>query len=100
MRITLFPGTFDPPTLGHFDLMQRAASLCDQLIVAIGSHPTKQPIATIEERVSLLHLLTKKIPKITVASFQGLTIDLPINAKPMFSSDLCGHFLILNTSHK
>ena len=75
MKTALFPGTFDPPTLGHLDLIQRIAPLFDLLIVAIGSNPAKQTVATTEERTSMLHLIAKKIPKIAVAHFEGLTVD-------------------------
>lgn len=81
MKTALFPGTFDPPTLGHLDLIQRIAPLCGLLIVAVGANPAKQAMATIEERISMLHLITKKIPQITVAHFEGLTVDFAHKVK-------------------
>jgi pantetheine-phosphate adenylyltransferase len=65
-------GSFDPPTLGHLDLMQRAGKLFERVIIAIGRHPTRNPLFTFEERLALLHEITQGIPNLTVDSFEGL----------------------------
>ena len=54
MRIALYPGTFDPMTNGHLDVVRRAAALVDRLVVAIGIHPGKTPLFSIEERMEMV----------------------------------------------
>lgn len=72
----LLPGSFDPPTLGHFSLIERAAKLCDELVVAIGKSEAKRTtLLTIEERMHVLKKYTKHLPNIEIASFSGLTIE-------------------------
>ena len=68
----LYPGTFDPPTNGHIDLIQRGAKLFDHLIVAILSNPTKDPLFTVEERVEMLKESTASLGNVSVATFDGL----------------------------
>jgi len=68
----VYAGSFDPPTLGHLDLMERAAKLFDQVIIAIGRHPTRNPLFSFDERLALLTEVTRDIPNITVDSFEGL----------------------------
>lgn len=70
--IAVYAGSFDPPTLGHLDLMERAGKLFDRVIIAIGRHPTRNALFTFEERLSLLHEVTKDFSNITVDSFDGL----------------------------
>lgn len=75
--IALFPGTFDPPSQGHLDLIERGARLFEGLIVGIGIKPSKkeQALFTVEERVELLKRLTGHLPTVEVASFRGLSVD-------------------------
>lgn len=73
MRIGLFPGTFDPPSKGHLDLIERAAPLFDQLIIGIGQKLDKKPLFSQKEREEMLRMLTKELSHVDVASFQGLT---------------------------
>ena len=68
----LFPGSFDPPTLGHMDLIERGSVLFDRLVVAVGSNPTKQPLFSAEERVTLLMEQTGHLSNVTVVRFDGL----------------------------
>lgn len=70
----LFPGSFDPPTLGHMDLVERGAVLFDRIVVAVGSNPQKSPLFTAEERVTLLMEQTSHLPNVSVVSFDGLVI--------------------------
>ncbi|MGO9318514.1 MAG: pantetheine-phosphate adenylyltransferase [Terracidiphilus sp.] len=71
----LYPGTFDPPTNGHLDLIERGAKLFDRLIVAILSNPTKDPLFTVEERVEMLKESTAALKNVSVAIFDGLMVE-------------------------
>lgn len=73
--LAVYAGSFDPATLGHLDLIERAAALFDNVIVAIGVHPTKHPLFTAAERKHLIEQITAHIPNVTVDSFDGLLID-------------------------
>lgn len=71
-----FPGTFNPPTLGHLNIIEKASKLFDQVVVAIGVDTEKPPaIFTIDERLSFLQSLTQKLPNIQVITFTGLAIE-------------------------
>jgi len=76
-KIGLFPGTFDPITNGHLDVILRGQHLFDRLIVAVGHNPAKQQLFSLEERVSLIDRLLKDKANgnVEVASFHGLTVD-------------------------
>jgi pantetheine-phosphate adenylyltransferase len=71
----LYPGTFDPPTNGHIDLIQRGAKLFDHLIVAILNNPVKDPLFTVEERVEMLKESTAALDNVSVATFNGLMVE-------------------------
>jgi pantetheine-phosphate adenylyltransferase len=71
----LYPGTFDPPTNGHIDLIQRGAKLFDHLTVAILNNPGKDPLFTVEERVEMLKESTVSIDNVSVATFDGLMVE-------------------------
>ena len=75
MRIGVYPGSFDPVTNGHLDILERASKLFDQLIIAVIHNPQKQGFFSIEERVALLEEVTRHNPKIIVDSFSGLLMD-------------------------
>ena len=74
-RICLFPGTFDPITLGHVDVIHRAVSLFDKLVIGVGINSTKQPMFTIEQRAGWIKEIFRDEPRIEVASYEGLTVD-------------------------
>ena len=74
-RIGLYPGSFDPPTNGHLDLMGRAAHLFDTLIVAVAYNNEKSGLFDVQERMDMIRLITTDIPNIEVTSFRGLTVD-------------------------
>ncbi len=74
-RIAIYPGTFDPVTLGHEDIVRRGADLFDELTVAVGINPEKSPMFTPEERLALLRDVFADLPNVKVASFHGLTVD-------------------------
>jgi pantetheine-phosphate adenylyltransferase len=71
----LYPGTFDPPTNGHVDLIRRGATLFDHLTVAILVNPVKNPLFTVEERVEMLKEVTAEIGNVSVATFDGLMVE-------------------------
>ncbi|WP_332632213.1 pantetheine-phosphate adenylyltransferase [Halalkalibacter flavus] len=73
--IAVCPGSFDPVTLGHLDIITRGASVFDKVIVAVLHNRNKQPMFTVEERVSLLYEATKDLKNVEVDSFNGLLID-------------------------
>jgi pantetheine-phosphate adenylyltransferase len=71
----LYPGTFDPPTNGHVDLIQRGAKLFEHLTVAILKNPVKNPLFTPEERVEMLKEATSALGNVSIATFDGLMVD-------------------------
>ena len=71
----LYPGTFDPPTNGHIDLIQRGAKIFDHLTVAVLMNPVKDPLFTVEERVEMLKEVTAAIGNVSVATFDGLMVE-------------------------
>jgi pantetheine-phosphate adenylyltransferase len=71
----LYPGTFDPPTNGHVDLIQRGSKLFDHLTVAILVNPVKNPLFTVEERVEMLEEVTGPLGNVSVATFNGLMVE-------------------------
>ena len=74
-RIAIYPGSFDPPTRGHEDLIRRSLALADRLIVAVAVNAAKQPLFTIDERVSLIQAAVGHEARIEVHSFTGLLVD-------------------------
>lgn len=75
MKSAIYPGSFDPVTLGHLDIIKRSASLTQHLIVAVLNNGTKSPLFSVEERVNMLKDATKDIPNVEVVSFSGLLVD-------------------------
>ena len=71
----LYPGTFDPPTNGHVDLIQRGAKLFEHLTVAILNNPVKNPLFTLEERVEMLKEVTGALANVSVATFGGMMVE-------------------------
>ena len=74
-RIALYPGSFDPPTKGHEDLVRRSLALADQVIVAIARNATKQPLFSVEERLALLREAVGGDARISIQSFDGLLAE-------------------------
>lgn len=72
--LAVYAGSFDPLTFGHLDLIERASKLFDHVIIAIGRHPTKKPLFTYQERLDLLHEVTRPFTNVRVDSFEGLLI--------------------------
>lgn len=71
----VYPGSFDPVTYGHLDIIQRGANVFDKVIVAVLENPAKDPLFTVEERVRLLRKVTDEMENVEVDSFSGLLID-------------------------
>lgn len=72
--IAIYAGSFDPLTFGHLDVVQRAAKLFPRLVVAVGRHPTRNPLFTVEERLSLMEAVCGDMPNVEVDSFDGLLV--------------------------
>ena len=75
MRIGIYPGSFDPPTLGHLNIIRRASVLFDKVIVAAMLNGSKQSAFTLEEKADFLRRMTKDIPNVEVDTFHGLLAD-------------------------
>lgn len=74
-RIAVYPGTFDPPTLGHLDIIGRGLTIFDELIVAVTDNPEKVSLLAADERRALLTEITRGMAGLTIDSFEGLTVD-------------------------
>lgn len=74
-RLAIYPGSFDPPTFGHLDLIRRAGKIFTHLIVAVAINRTKDNMFSVEERENMLRAITADLPGVEVASFSGLTAD-------------------------
>ena len=75
MSKAVFPGTFDPPTNGHLDVIARAAAVFDQVVVAAGVNQSKKGLFSVEERVAMLTEITEPYHNVTVGTFDGLLVD-------------------------
>ena len=75
MKAAIYPGSFDPVTFGHLDVIRRAASIFDELTVSVLNNTQKTPLFSVEERVRILEEATKDLPNVKVDSFSGLLID-------------------------
>ncbi|MCQ4036113.1 pantetheine-phosphate adenylyltransferase [Kaistella montana] len=75
MRVAVFPGSFDPITLGHYDIVERAAPLFDKIIIAIGQNSQKKYMFSLDERIEFIKKTFEKFPNVEVDHFEGLTID-------------------------
>ena len=75
MLRAIYPGSFDPVTLGHLDIIRRSAGLADELIVGVLNNNTKSPLFSVEERVKMLGEVTKELPNVKVIPFAGLLVD-------------------------
>ena len=75
MTRAVYPGSFDPVTKGHLDVIERSAALVDELIVAVLKNNAKTPLFSVEERVKMLEDVTRHIPNVRVESFSGLSVE-------------------------
>ena len=74
-RIAVYPGSFDPVTLGHLDILERASPIFDRVVVGVLANSGKEPLFTVEERMALLRRVLGENPRVDVTSFDGLTVD-------------------------
>ena len=86
MTTALYPGSFDPVTYGHLDIIRRAAAMCDHLYVAVLNNTSKKPLFSVEEREELIREALNDLDNVTVCSFSGLTID--------FAKELGAHVIV------
>jgi pantetheine-phosphate adenylyltransferase len=75
MRRVIYPGTFDPITNGHLDIIERATALFDLVTIGVTTNPTKNPLFTVEERVAMIRQVTQDFKNVQVDSFGGLLVD-------------------------
>ncbi len=75
MLRAIYPGSFDPVTYGHLDMITRASKICDELIVGVLQNKAKTPLFSVEERVKMLREVTKELKNVKVVPFEGLLID-------------------------
>jgi len=74
-RVAIYPGSFDPPTLGHLDLIRRAVNIFDHVIVAVAKNNEKASLFTVQERMDMLEELVADIPRTSIETFHGLTVQ-------------------------
>ena len=74
-RIAVYPGTFDPMTLGHLDVIQRGIQLFERIVVGVGCNPAKQPLFAPDERVAMVEELVRDTPGVSVERFDGLVVE-------------------------
>jgi len=75
-RRAIYPGTFDPLTNGHLDIIERSAKIFDELVVAIGDNPDKNPLFSVTERATMIKKATSHLPNITIVKFNSLLVEL------------------------
>ena len=91
MSRAIYPGSFDPVTLGHLDIIKRSAAIFDEVIVGILRNPQKSPLFSVEERVKILEEATADLPNVSVDCFSGMLVDYAKanNIKLIILSLLC-----------
>jgi pantetheine-phosphate adenylyltransferase len=75
MRKAIYPGSFDPVTFGHLDIIERSSKIVDELVIGVLNNSAKNSLFSLEERVSMIKEMTKQYSNVTVASFDGLLVD-------------------------
>lgn len=75
MKRAIYPGSFDPLTLGHIDMIERSSKIVDELVIGVLHNSAKNSLFSLDERVSMIEEMTKSIPNVTVGSFDGLLVD-------------------------
>ncbi len=81
MKLAIYPGTFDPITNGHLDLIERGLRIFDEIIIAVAPSPKKQPLFTLEERLRLIREVVKDCKNVSIEAFNGLLVDYVRNRK-------------------
>ena len=80
MKTAIYPGSFDPVTFGHLDVIERSSKITDELIIGVLNNSAKSPLFSVEERVTMLKEATRHIPHVRVESFDGLLVDFAIQS--------------------
>ena len=75
MKRAIYPGSFDPLTLGHLDMIKRSAKIVDELVIGVLNNSAKNSLFSLDERVSMIKEMTESMPNVTVESFDGLLVD-------------------------
>lgn len=75
MSVAIYPGSFDPVTLGHYDIIKRSAAMFDQVVIGVLNNTSKSPLFSLEERVKMLKDTVSGLPNVSVESFNGLLVD-------------------------
>ena len=75
MKRAIYPGSFDPLTLGHLEMIKRSAKIVDELVIGVLNNSAKNSLFSLDERVSMIKEMTESMPNVTVASFDGLLVD-------------------------
>ena len=83
-RIAVYPGSFDPPTLGHINLMERASRIADRLVVGVLINSSKNAMFTLDERVAMIREATSHLPNVEVCAFSGLLVDFAKKKRASF----------------
>ncbi len=106
-RVAVYPGTFDPPTNGHLDIVQRAAKLFDRVVVGIGTNVSKRTLFSTDERIALMRGACTGLSNVEVREFRGLTVDFAHSAGAAFVirgiralSDFEFEFEMANMNHR
>ena len=106
-RIAVYTGSFDPVTLGHLHIIERAAKLFDRLVVGIGINAEKRPLFDITDRVELVQRVTKDLPNVSVKMFDGLAVDFvrEIGSRVMVRgirplTDIAGELTMMMANHQ
>lgn len=96
MKKAIYPGSFDPLTLGHLDIIERSARIVDELVVGVLNNSAKNSLFSLDERVSMIKEMTDSMPNVTVTSFNGLLVAFTINGKRIsfFISDFYPVYII------
>lgn len=75
MKRAVYPGTFDPVTYGHLDIIRRGVNLVDELVVAVATNAEKRPLFSLAERIAMLKAATRGVPRLSIDHFAGMTVD-------------------------
>jgi pantetheine-phosphate adenylyltransferase len=81
MKRAIFPGTFDPFTIGHYSIVQRGLAFFDEIVIGIGHNQSKQTLFTVEKRLDLVQQAFKNEPHVKIASYDSLTVDFALSVK-------------------
>ena len=75
MKKAIYPGSFDPVTFGHLDIIERSSKIVDELVIGVLNNSSKNSLFSLEERVNMIKEMTKDLPNVTGGSFDGLLVD-------------------------